>query len=205
MYISFFIISPFHQTHITPIKTVPSNLNSPSFFFETPHKPTAAPSVQPATHRSHAPPNTATSKLRPKSLFVTPTILNDSKILSKFQVNQSPIIDITHCSSSTIDDADSTLTSSSSISLYYQQRKRNTMYNSLPSLVEPANIDMTKTTKYYQVYNNDSGPELDEISNLTSKLFSSLDEEDIPIVDINISTTSSSSTMPSDAEKLIFM
>jgi hypothetical protein len=79
------------------------------------------------------------------------------------------------------------------------------MYNSLPSLIKPTNIDMTKTTKYYQVYNNDSGPELDEISNLTSKLFSSLDEEDIPIVDINISTTSSSSTMPSDAEKLIFM
>lgn len=176
-------------------------MNSPSYFFETPHKPTPASSVRPATYRS---PNTATSKLRPKSLFVAPTILNDTRILSKFQDNRTPTIDITHCSSSTIDDADSTLTSSSSKSLYYQPRKHTTIYNSLSSLTNPTTTDITKTTEYNQIYHNESGPELDQISNLTSKIFSSGDEEDIPIVDINISTTSSS-TIPSDAEKLMFM
>ncbi|CAF0716854.1 unnamed protein product [Adineta steineri] len=176
-----------HQAHMTPTRSVDSS----SLFFETPHK-----STQPTTYRRE-------KKFRPKSLFITPTILNDSKILSKFRDHRSPTIDITQCSSSTIDDADSTLTSSSSESLHYQQRKRNTLYNSLPLLNQPPNIDMTRFNQMYN-NNNESSPEFDEISNLTSKIFSSENDDDIPIRDINISTTSSS-TMTSDAEKLISM
>jgi hypothetical protein len=160
---------------------------------ETPHKPAAAPPPPPTTSRSHVSPIVATSKIRPKSLFVTPTILNDSKALSKFQDNRSPTIDITYASSSTIDDADSTLTSSSSTSLHYQQRKRNTLYNSLPSLILPTTVDITKTTiDNQQTYNNESSLELDQISDLTSKMFSSGDEEDVPISDTSTSTSSSS-------------
>jgi hypothetical protein len=160
---------------------------------ETPRKPAAAPPPPPTTSRSHVSSIVATSKIRPKSLFVTPTILNDSKALSKFQDNRSPTIDITYASSSTIDDADSTLTSSSSTSLHYQQRKRNTLYNSLPSLILPTTVDITKTTiDNQQTYNNESSLELDQISDLTSKMFSSGDEEDVPISDTSTSTSSSS-------------
>jgi len=196
------ILSSFDQTHVTPTAVNPS-----SFLFETPQKAEVAPIVQPTTTRPHASPNPSINKLRPKSLFITPNVLNDSKALSKFQNNRNPINDVTHCSSSTIDDADSTLTSSSSTSLYYQHQKRTNLYNSLPSLTVPTNIDITKiitTTENQHIYNNESSPELDQISNLTSKMFSSGDEEDLLNGDSNTST-SSSSTISFDAKKLIYM
>jgi hypothetical protein len=200
--IHFFLISPFHQT---PTKATSSTVNPSIFRFETPYKQSATPVPQPTTSRSRISPVPVTNKLRPKSLFVTPTVLNDSKAIFKFQENQSPTrIDITSCSSSTIDDADSILTSSSSssTSLYYQQRKRSTLYNSLSSLTVPKTMDLTKLTRNQQVYNNESGAELDQISDLTSKMFSSGEEEDVAINDVNTST-SSSSTIPSDAERLM--
>ena len=171
----FFIVSPIHQTPVNKPTTVP-------------------PPSQPVKTRLPASPIVGINKLRPKSLFVIPTILNDSKALSKFQDNRNPTIDVTHCSSSTIDDADSTLTSSSSTSLHYQQEKRNNLYNSLPSLtVPPTTVHIIKTTpNNQQTYNSESSSELDQISDLTSKMFGSGDEEDVPISDSNTSTSSSS-------------
>jgi hypothetical protein len=201
----------FHQILITPTKPVSSTVNSSSFFFETPHKPAAPPPPPPATIRSRPSPVVATNKLRPKSLFVTPTVLNDATALSKLQQNRSPTFDITThtpCSSSTIHDAESILTSSSSSTpLYHQQKKRMTLYNSLPTLNVP---QPTETTARHQqdINNNESGPELDQISDLTSKMFSSEEEvEDEEDVGLGVSgtSTSSSSTMPSDAERLMQM
>ncbi len=201
--------STFHQTHITPTKPVSSAVNSSTFFFETPHK--AAPAPQPTTIRARASPVVATNKLRPKSLFVTPTVLNDATALSKLQQNQSPTYDITihtPCSASTIYDAESILTSSSSSStpLYQQQGKRMTLYNSLPTLNVPQTVDMTAPRNQQCFNNNESGPELDPISDLTSKMFSSGEEgeEDVGL-GISGTSTSSTSTMPSDAERLMQM
>ncbi|CAF0775272.1 unnamed protein product [Adineta steineri] len=207
----------FHQTHITPTKTNPSIVNSSSFFFETPHKASAPPPPsQPATTRTRVSPVAPANKLRPKSLFVTPTILNDTTALSKLQQNRSPTYDLishTLSSSSTIYDAESILTSSSSSSsLQHQQRKRMTLYNSLPSLNVPQTIDMTIThdqqcfnDKNNNNNNNESGPELDQISDLTSKMFSSGEEDEVEEdedVGLGISgtSTSSSSTISSEAE-----
>ena len=94
---------------------------------------------QPVTRRSRGSPIVRKTKLRPKSIFVTPTILIGAAALSKLQQNRNPAYDITihtPCSSSTIYDADSILTSSSSSSTprYHQQSKRMTLYNSLPTL-----------------------------------------------------------------------
>lgn len=199
-------------------------MNSSSFCFETPHK--VVPVPQPVTTRSRPSPVAATNKLRPKSLFVTPTILNDATALSKLQQNQSPIYDMiiqTPCSSSTIHDAESILTSSSSSSssspsssstpLLHQQRKRTTLYNSLPTLNVPQTADSTITTRNEQCCNNnnnnnnESGPELDQISDLTSKMFSSGEEaeEDVGLGISGTSTSSSSSTIPSEAERLMQM
>ncbi|CAF1395331.1 unnamed protein product [Adineta ricciae] len=207
--------STFHQTHITPTKTNPSVVNSSSFLFETPHKAAAPPPTQPATNRAHVSPITPTNKLRPKSLFVTPTVLNDAAALSKLQQNRSPTCDITThtpSSSSTICDAESILTSSSSLQ---QHKKRTTLYNSLPSLNVPQtndtigdshdvlgfNEDRTNTNNNNN--NNESGPELDQISDLTSKMFSSgEEEEEEEDVGIGVSgtSTSESSSIPSEAE-----
>ncbi|UJR16476.1 hypothetical protein I4U23_003379 [Adineta vaga] len=217
----------FHQTHITPTKTNPSVVNSCSFFFETPHKAAGPPPPsQPATTCAHVSPIVPTNKLRPKSLFVTPTVLNDAAALSKLQHNRSPTCDITThspSSSSTICDAESISTSSS---LQHQQRKRMTLYNSLPSLNVPQTIDMTGTTTRDQQsfnddhtntnnnnnnnnVNNESGPELDQISDLTSKMFSSGEEEVEEDEDVGLgvsdTSTSESSTIPSEAERLIQM
>jgi len=183
----FRFLSSFHQT--------PTNGNS--CFFETLHKPEVIPSSnQPVPTRTYvSPTNSINNKLRPKSLFITPNILNDSKVLSKLHNNTNRTFDITYCSSSTIDDADSTITSSSS-----EQRKYPTLNHNLP-----ISKVINKTKEYQQIYRNESGPELDQISDLTSKLFGSGDEEDLPNGDMNTSTSSSSSTIPSDAEKLIHM
>ena len=211
------MFSTFHQTHVTPTKTIPSAVNSSSFFFETPHK--AAPVPQPITTRTRASPVAAANKLRPKSLFVTPTVLNDATALSKLQQNRSPTYDVTiHTpgSSSTIYDAESILTSSSSSSssstpLSQQQRKRTTLYNSLPTLNVPQPVDSTMTTtatRNEQCSNphrhNESGPELDQISDLTSKMFSSGEEEDVGL-GVSGTSASSSTTVPSDAERLMQM
>ncbi|CAM4927822.1 unnamed protein product [Rotaria socialis] len=220
--------STYNQTHITPRKAVPSIVNSSVCFLETPHKAPVPPPPSPGTTRAHATLITVTDKLRPKSLFVTPTVLNDATALSKLRQNQSPTFDLTNhtpCSSSTICDAESILTSSSpSTSLIYQQRKQVTLYNSLPSLNVPQTIDVATTTKATVVVaaarnqqcfddnnlnNNESGPELDQISDLTSKMFSSEDEDEEDHDDedagLGISETSASSlsTTPSDAEQLI--
>jgi hypothetical protein len=150
-------------------------LSSPPYFFETPQ-------VQPSVKtRAYVSPNLINDRLRPKSLFITPNILNDSKLHN----NPNPTFDITYCSSSTIDDADSTITSSSS-----QKGKYHL----------PLSKNLDKTKQYQQIYRNESGPELDQISDLTSKMFGSGDEDDLP----NISTSSSSTTL-SHAEKLIHM
>jgi hypothetical protein len=67
------------------------------------------------------------------------------------------------------------------------------------------------TTRNQQFFNNnESGPELDQISDLTSKMFSSgeeEEEEEDEDVGLGISgtSTSSSSTIPSDAERLMQM
>ena len=148
---------------------------------------------------------------------MTPTVLNDAAALSKLQQNRSPTFDktdLTPCSSSTICDAESILTSSSSsTSLCRQQRKRTTLYNSLPTLNVPQSVDVSMTTaithnqQYFDnsddnnLNNNESGPELEQISDLTSKMFSSEDEveEDVGL-GVSGTSTSSSSTIPSDAE-----
>ncbi|CAF2452013.1 unnamed protein product [Rotaria sp. Silwood2] len=210
--------STYHQTHITPTKTVPSGANSSSFFFETPHKAAVPPPPpQPTTTRTRATPITVTNKLRPKSLFVTPTVLNDATALSKLQQNRSPTFDITThtpCSSSTIYDAESILTSSSlSTPLIHQQRKRMTLYNSLPTLNVPQTNDMITTTtvaarnqQCSNNNNNESGPEFDQISDLTSKMFSSEEEDDEDVgLGVSGTSTSSLSTIPSDAERLMQM
>ena len=199
------IFSTFHQTHITPTKPIPTAVNSSSFCFETPHK--VVPALQPVTNRTRPSPITATTKLRPKSLFVTPTILNDATALSKLQQIQSPTYDMiiqTPCSSSTIHDAESILTSSSSSSssstpLCHQQRKRTTRYNSLPTLNVPQAADLTITPQNEPCCNqNESGAELDQISDLTSKMFSSAEEaEDDVGLGVSGTSTSSSSTIPS--------
>ncbi|CAF3939774.1 unnamed protein product [Rotaria magnacalcarata] len=219
--------STYNQTHITPTKAVPLIANSSVGFLETPHKAPVPPPPPPDTTRAHAALITVTNKLRPKSLFVTPTVLNDATALSKLRQNRSSTFDLTShtpCSSSTICDAESILTSSSpSTSPIYQQRKRVTLYNSLPSLNVPQTMDVTTTTKATAVAaarnqqcfddnnlnNNESGPELDQISDLTSKMFSSEDEEDHDDEDAGLgisgTSTSSLSTIPSDAEQLIQM
>ncbi|CAF0987404.1 unnamed protein product [Adineta ricciae] len=208
--------STFHQTHITPTKTNPSVVNSCSFLFETPHKAAAPPPTQPATNRAHVSPIAPTNKLRPKSLFVTPTVLNDAAALSKLQQNRSPTCDITThtpSSSSTICDAESILTTSSSLQ---QQKKRTTLYNSLPSLNVPQTNDTIGDTHDAQGFNedrtntnnnnnnNESGPELDQISDLTSKMFSSGEEEEED-VGLGVSGTSTSESSIIDLFSLCFV
>ena len=195
----------------------PINVNSSSFLLETPHK-SQNPLVQPTTtNRTQTSPVLVTNKLRPKSLFVTPTVLNDANALSKLQANQSPTYDLTlhtPSSSSTIYDAESILTTSSSSSsvsssFSHQQNKRMTLYNSLPTL---QTIDSNLAQRNQQCFenfnnnNNESGPELDQISDLTSKMFSSGEEEEEEDVGLGVSgTSSSSSTIPTDAERLMQM
>lgn len=158
------------------------------------------------------------NKLRPKSLFVTPTVLNDAAALSKLQHHRSPTHEIgthTPSSSSTICDAESILTSSSS-SLPDAQRRRMPLYNSLPSLNAPQPVETTArehqpafssdmTNSNNNNNNNESGPELDPISDFTSKMFSSGEEEDEEgeedeDVGLGVSDTSSTSTIPSEAK-----
>jgi hypothetical protein len=171
---------------------MPINVNSPSYFFETPHKPEVLPSSnQSVKTRTYVSPNLINNKHRLKSLFITPKILNDSNAFSKLHNKPNTNFDITYCSSSTIDDADSTMTSSSSQQQEYRKLNPNSPISN-------------KTKQYQQIYRNESGPELDQISDLTSKMFGSGDEDDLPNGNMNISTSSSSS-IPSDAEKLIHM
>ena len=197
-----------YQSHTTPTKS------NPSYFFETPHKATGPPStIPPATSRSRPTPLTTSTKLRPKSLFVTPTILNDATALSKLQQSRNPDpITLSPSSSSTICDAESILTSSSSsTSLSQQQMKRTTLYTSLPTLNHLTNIEMITNENQlrhrstcFHPNPNESGPELDLISDLTSKMFSSDDDEDVEEDrGIGDSETSTSSGLPSDAERLI--
>jgi hypothetical protein len=88
-----------------------------------------------------------------------------------------------------------------------------TLYNSLPSLNVPQMVDMTTTTITTTTHdqkcfnnNNESSPELDQISDLTSKMFSSGEEEDEDVgLGVSGTSTSSSSTIPSDAERLMQM
>jgi len=89
-----------------------------------------------------------------------------------------------------------------------------TLYNSLPSLNVPQMVDMTTTTitttthdqQCFNNNNNESSPELDQISDLTSKMFSSGEEEDEDVgLGVSGTSTSSSSTIPSDAERLMQM
>ncbi len=73
----------------------------------------------------------------------------------------------------------------------------------------PQTVDSITTTTIHnqQGFNhNESGPELDQISDLTSKMFSSGEEEDEDVgLGVSGTSTSSSSTMPSDAERLMQM
>ena len=209
--------SSFHPTHTTPTRANSSAVHSSSFLFETPHKASAppVPSSQIATSRARPCPTVATTKLRPKSLFVTPTVLNDTDALSRLRQNQSPTYDLsmhTPSSSSTICDAESILTTSSSSStpsttpLYQKHGKRMTFHHSLPALNLPQTIgEATITAAQRQdAFNNDeSGPELDQISDLTSKMFSSEEEDDDVGIGISDDSITSSSTVPSVAEQLI--
>jgi hypothetical protein len=75
----------------------------------------------------------------------------------------------------------------------------------------PQTVDSTVTaTRNEQCFNNnnnnnnESGPELDQISDLTSKMFSSGEEEDVGL-GVSGTSTSSSTTIPSDAERLMQM
>lgn len=198
-------------------------INSSVHFLETPHKANGpSSSIPPVTSRSRPTPLPPSTKLRPKSLFVTPTVLNDANALSKLQQhrphsNHDPLT-LTPCSSSTICDAESLLTtssSSSSISLAEQQAKRMTLYTSLPTLNHLPNIDLNTATETQLIHHatcchqthNESGPDLDQISDLTSKIFGSDDEVDEAEEDggIGISDTSTSTTLPSDAERLMQM
>lgn len=96
-------------------------------------------------------------------------------------------------SSSTIADADSVLTP---VALHQDKRTDRKKYYS-----------MFKTIPTGRNGHHESDRELDQISDLTSKLFSSAsggggDDDDIPL---GYSDLSSSSTMPSDAERLLPM
>lgn len=115
-------------------------------------------------------------RLRPQSLFVIPNVLNDTNALSRLENHRT----VNSSSSSTIDDADSTIISFPSTPFLAQQRKRSMLHNSFPSLIRTGN------------YFNESGQELDQISDLTSKMFDSDDEEDLRKDLIDFSTTSSS-------------
>ena len=58
----------------------------------------------------------------------------------------------------------------------------------------------------FQQNPNESGPELDQISDLTSKMFSSDDDDDVEEdggIGVSGTSTSTSSALPSDAERLI--
>jgi hypothetical protein len=200
------------------------------FRFETPHKGVVAPppNIPPATSRSRPSPIANTTKLRPKSLFVTPTVLNDATALSKLQQHRSPMLDsftFSPCSSSTICDAESLLTtstssssSSSSTLLCQQQGKRLTLYNSLPTLNLPLVTETTATigtqatlSHHHACFDgnaNESAAELDQISDLTSKMFSSEDDEDDDDdggIGVSGTSTCSSSTIPSDVERSMTM
>lgn len=129
-------------------------------------------------------------KLRPQSLFITPNVLNDSNALSKLENHR--LGNSCSSSSSTIDDADSTIVSFPSTALLAQQRKRSMLFNSFPSLI--------RTNNYF----NESGHELDQISDLTSKMFGSDDdEEDLRKDLIHFSTSSSSSTISLSKNKFL--
>jgi len=74
----------------------------------------------------------------------------------------------------------------------------------------PQTVDSTIRNQQF-FNNNESGPELDQISDLTSKMFSSGEEEEEEEEDEDVglgvsgTSTSSSSTIPSDAERLMQM
>lgn len=185
----------------------PSTFKPSSIVFEIPKRTVIDDQVRLSAFQSYISTKDKTNTVREQSHFINPIILNDSNALLKFQYNQIPNTDITCSSSTTIDDADSMLLSSSSTLLSYQQRKHDSLYNSLPILPTSLNADTRKRmTKIYkhQVSNDDSGPELDQISDLTSKIFSSGDEENVLIVDNSVSM-SSSITIPSYTEKIVYI
>ncbi|CAF1585382.1 unnamed protein product [Rotaria magnacalcarata] len=201
------IKNSFQETQITSTKSASSVFKPASILFEIPPTVANRPPIQSSTFQSYSSPIGSTNNVQEKSLFVNPAILNDSNVLSKFQYSRSSNTNTTCCLSSTIDDADSILLSSSSSLLSYEQRKRNTFYHSLPILPIPTNIDITKTPKQIHkqhISNDDSGPDFDQISDLTSKMFNSEDEEDFLIV-VKSTSTSSSTNISSDAKKLAYM
>lgn len=175
-------------------------VNPSLHLFETPHKlfPTSSnhlPSETTNQCRDNRP-NPPMKKLRPKSLFITATVLNDATALSKFHQNRSSNSKenlLNSSSSSTICDAESLVTSSSSFK--QNQMKRLTFYNSLPTL----NLPLTKDfhdARLFELNANESGPELDQISDLTSKMFSSAeDESTVGVNSLSNSSESSSSTI----------
>ena len=80
-------------------------------------------------------------------------------------------------------------------------------HNSLPALNLPQIIDAATITTVPQqnTFNNDeSGPELDQISDLTSKMFNSEEEDDVDVgIGISGDSVTSSSTASSVAEQLM--
>ena len=163
----------------------PTIIHRSTSFFERSNPNKNAP-VHIRTHEKHP-------KLRPQSLFITPNVLNDSSALSKLDNQRTVNFDRKYdSSSSTIDDADSTIVSLSASSLIVQQRKRSILHNSYPSLIRIGN------------HCNESGQELDQISNLTSKMFGSDDDEEDRRNDLrNISSTTSSSILSSTNDKFL--
>ncbi|CAF3736537.1 unnamed protein product [Rotaria socialis] len=201
------IKNSFQETQITSTKSASSVFKPASILFEIPPTVANRSPFQSSTFQSYSLPIGSTNNARETSLFVNPPILNDSNVLSKFQYNKSPNTNTACCSSSTIDDADSILVSSFSTLLSYDQRKRNTFCHSLPLLPIPTNIDITKTPKQIHrqhISNDDSDPDFDQISDLTSKMFNSEDEADFLIV-VKSTSTSSSTNISADAEKLAYM
>lgn len=181
-----------HQILLDKNESKPSTTihRSTSFFEQSNPPPKTAP-VRIRTHEKN-------SKLRPQSLFITPNILNDSHALSKLDNHQTVNFDRKSSSSSTIDDADSTILSLSSSSLLIQQRKRSIFHHSYPSLIR---MNRTGNNNY-----NESGQELDQISNLTSKIFGSdVDEEDLrnDLRNISSTTITSSSNLSSTNDKFL--
>ena len=153
----------------------------------------------------HASQSRATSmpsavRTRPKSLQIIPTILNDSQTTRDFDAELNAPLCLTSCSSSTIDDADSNLTSSlhASATTPGRRQRRSSFYHSYPLLnLSSSNpIRQGDNPELSTSYDHSDG-ELKQISDLTSKLFGS--SEDLSLEDRSLS----SSMLSRDAEQTL--
>ena len=132
----------------------------------------------------------AVVKTRAQSLLMIPTVLNNSQATRDVDAELNAPLRLLSCSSSTIDDADSDLTSLSHAPaiVHHPRHRCSSFHHSYPMLNLPSSNPMRQEENPELSSSNDhSDGELKQISDLTSKLFGS--SEDLSLEDRTLSSS----------------